>query len=106
MKPKLSRTTTTSTFFGDRSSFQHKTPLNVSTLRDATSTGSVERALSLLSNGSTDIDACGDYDGWTPLMIAAEKGYLRIVRVLLRCSANVLASTDDGHTALHVSGHK
>lgn len=78
----------------------------MSTLRDAAATGSVERAINLLSNGSTDIDAYGDYDGWTSLMIAAEEGYLRIVRVLLRHGANVLASTNDGHTAVHVSVHK
>lgn len=89
----------------DESPFQHTTLHNMSTLRDAAATGSVERAIDLLSDGSTDIDECSDYDGWTPLMIAAEEGYLRIVRVLLRHGSNVLASTDGGHTALHVSVH-
>lgn len=77
----------------------------MSTLYEAAASGSVQRAITLLENESTDIDACSEYDGWTPLMVAAEEGYLRIIRVLLRYDANVLASTDHGHTALHISVH-
>jgi ankyrin repeat protein len=77
----------------------------MSTLYDFASTGSVERALNLLSKKSTDIDERCDGHGWTPLMVASKKGYLRIVRVLLRHGACVSASTDYGHTALHISMH-
>ncbi|CAN0505543.1 unnamed protein product [Ectocarpus sp. 8 AP-2014] len=73
----------------------------VSTLYDAASSGSVERTLDLLPDGFTEIDRRCDENGVTALMCAANKGYLRIVRVLLRFGADVSVSTDDGHTALH-----
>ncbi|AAK14427.1 EsV-1-1 [Ectocarpus siliculosus virus 1] len=76
-------------------------PSTVSTLYSAASTGSVERTLDLLSDGFTEIDKRCDENGVTALMCAANKGYLRIVRVLLRFGADVSVSTDDGHTALH-----
>lgn len=73
-------------------------------LHAAASFGSVECALSHLENGSTDdIDRlCGD-DQWTPLMVAADEGFLRIVRLLLRFGADVKMMNDRGHTALHIS---
>lgn len=80
-------------------------PSTMDTLHESASTGSVERTLDLLSIESTDIDACHEDDGWTPLMIAAEAGYVRIIRVLLKYGARVSFNTDDGHTALHVSIH-
>lgn len=78
-------------------------PSVVSELYAAASSGSVQRTLGLLSSGSSDINRGCDKDGWTPLMVAAEKGYLRIIRVLLRFDADVSAKADGGHTALHFS---
>ena len=76
-------------------------PSTISTLHDAASTGAVERTLDLLSGGFTKIDRRCDENGVTALMCAANKGYLRIVRVLLRFGADVSVSDDEGHTALH-----
>lgn len=79
----------------------------MSKLHDAASSGSVERTVNLLSSGSSsEIDrCCGDPDR-TPLMVAAERGYLRIVRVLLRNGASVSAANDCGQTALHFAVHR
>lgn len=78
-------------------------PSTMSKLYRAASSGSVESTLHVLLEGSADIDErCCDH-GWTPLMIAAEKGYLRIIRVLIRFGAGISVATDDGHTALHFS---
>lgn len=65
----------------------------------------MESVIDLLSKKSTDIEERRRHDdnGWTPFMVAAERGYLRIVRVLLRHGARVSASTENGHTALHIS---
>ncbi|CAM9815068.1 unnamed protein product [Pylaiella littoralis] len=51
--------------------------------------GSVERTLSLLSNGSIDIDEGSSPEGWTPLMLASIKGHAPVVRVLLSKGADV-----------------
>ena len=81
----------------------HTTFQNMSTLYDVASSGSVENLLDLLSNDTADVDERHEGDGWTPLMVASEEGYLRIVRVLLKYGASVSANTDRGHTALHAS---
>lgn len=78
-------------------------PSVISKLYAAASSGSVQRTLDLLSSGSSDIDRRCDEDGWTPLVVAVHRGYLRIVRVLLRFGADMSVSADDGHTALHCS---
>lgn len=75
----------------------------MSKLHNAASNGSVERTLELLYGGTTDNDRGCQEHGWTPLMLAAEKGYLRIVRLLLRFGAGVSVRTDQGHTALNFS---
>lgn len=77
--------------------------MSTTQLHAAASTGSVEQALCLLQRGSTDIDCCCGDDRWTPLMVAAEEGFLRIIRVLLRFGAGVSVRNDRGHTALHIS---
>lgn len=78
-------------------------PSTMSKLYDAAFCGSVERMVDLLSKGTEYIDqGCDDY-GWTPLMIASEKGFLRIIRVLLRYGAGVSVSTGSGYTALHIA---
>jgi len=75
----------------------------MSTVYDVASSGSVELLLDLLSYDELGVDERHEGDGWTPLMVASEEGYLRIVRVLLKYGASVSANTDRGHTALHVS---
>lgn len=74
-------------------------PSTLSKLHHAAASGSVERMLDLLSRGSIDIDAGCDDHGWTPLMFAADTGYLRVIRILLKWGADVSAKTVDGHTA-------
>lgn len=43
--------------------------------------GSTERTVALLTSGLIDIDGCTP-EGWTPLVLAAKKGYSRVVRIL------------------------
>ena len=58
--------------------------------------------MALLTRGSVDIDQ-GDPGGATPLMFAAHRGYLRVVRILLKKGANMFIQTDKGYTAVHSS---
>ena len=71
-------------------------------LHQAVSHGSVKLAEALLADGSIDIDQ-PDPDGWTPLVIAADRGYSRIVRLLVEKGANASARALDGTTALLLS---
>lgn len=84
-------------------SITQKMPSTLSKLHHAAATGSVERTLDFLSRRSSDIDRAGGDDGWTPLMFAADVGYLRVIKGLLRFGAGVSVKADRGHTALHNS---
>lgn len=75
----------------------------MSKLHEAASQGSVERTIDLLSKKKVDVDLRYDQHGWTPLMVASEKGYLRVIRALLKYGADVTAETDHGFTALHLA---
>ncbi|CAM9302528.1 unnamed protein product, partial [Ectocarpus sp. 12 AP-2014] len=68
----------------------------------AASSGSVELTIYLLSTGSASISRAGGDNDWTPLMFAAYRGYLHMIRVLLQWGANISAKTEHGHTALHL----
>lgn len=77
------------------SSKHHSPPtchLLLSKLHHAAASGSIEHTLDLLSRCSSDIDRAGGDDDWTPLMFAAGKGYLRVIRILLKFGASVSAS--------------
>jgi ankyrin repeat protein len=63
--------------------------------------GSVLRLL--LEHGG-DVNARGDNDGFTPLLLASENGALEVVRLLLEHGADVGAVSVDGKTALQVVG--
>ena len=46
---------------------------------------------------------------WTPLMAAAYGGHVDIVKILIKCGADVNVTFDDGSTALHIAaeyGHR
>ncbi|CBJ26796.1 EsV-1-199 [Ectocarpus siliculosus] len=68
-------------------------------LHFAADTGSTQRTAAILSSGLININQ-GDPDGWTPLMVASQRGYTRIVRILVKEGANVLIVADLGFTAL------
>lgn len=78
-------------------------PSTLSKLYEAAADGSVERTIAVLSSGSIDIDGGYDDVGRNTLMVAAEEGHMRVVRVLLRHGANVSVANDNGVTALHIS---
>ncbi|CAN0185881.1 unnamed protein product [Ectocarpus sp. 6 AP-2014] len=78
-------------------------PSTLSKLYDAAASGSVERTVAVLSQGSVNIDGGYGDVGRTPLMAASTMGYLRVVRVLLRLGARVSVADNDGATALHLS---
>ena len=72
-------------------------------LHSAARAGSVERTIALLSRGVIDIDE-GEPTGMNPLMIAAIRGHLRVVEILLEKGADVSAVDDDaGFSPLHCS---
>lgn len=62
--------------------------------------GSHELIETLLRKGTLDVDK-GDPTGVTPLMIAAQKGYSRVARILLENGAKVSVTADRDFTALH-----
>ncbi|CAB1106535.1 unnamed protein product [Ectocarpus sp. CCAP 1310/34] len=64
--------------------------------------GSADRVDALLSMGSVDINQ-GNPKGWTPLMLAVEKGLSRVTKSLLGKGANVSVVGDGGFTALLAS---
>ncbi|CAN0102047.1 unnamed protein product, partial [Ectocarpus sp. 12 AP-2014] len=64
--------------------------------------GSADRVDALLSAGSVDINQ-GNPKGWTPLMLATEKGHSRVAKSLLERGANVSVVGDGGFTALLAS---
>ncbi|CAN0321645.1 unnamed protein product, partial [Ectocarpus sp. 13 AM-2016] len=68
-------------------------------LHFAADAGSTHGTAAILSSGLININQ-GDPDGWTPLMVASQRGYTRIVRILLKEGANVLIVADLGFTAL------
>ncbi|CAM9194041.1 unnamed protein product [Ectocarpus sp. 8 AP-2014] len=71
-------------------------------LHSAANDGSFEGVFELVSSGSIQINQ-GSPEGWTPLMLAADGGYSRIVSFLLSRGAIARIMGDEGVTALHVS---
>lgn len=64
--------------------------------------GSIANVVALLSTGLNDIDG-GDPNGFTPLMLAADKGHAHVVRILLNRGADWVAVNEDGAAALHIA---
>ena len=71
-------------------------------LHSAANDGSFERVFGIVSTGCIHINQ-GSSEGWTPLMLAADGGYSRIVSFLLDKGAVARVMGDEGVTALHVS---
>ncbi|KAH3745065.1 gamma-secretase-activating protein [Pelomyxa schiedti] len=72
------------------------------------SEGDVARVIEFLDKEGAEVDATDDEDR-TPLLWAADRGHLNLVKELLRRGANVNHQDSDGQTALHYSvscGHK
>lgn len=62
--------------------------------------GCTEKTTALLSKGLINIDE-GDPSGWTPLIVASNRGFSPAVQVLLDGGANISIASDGGFTALH-----
>lgn len=56
------------------------------------------RQQALLSKGLINIDE-GDPSGWTPLIVASNRGFSPAVQVLLDGGANISIASDGGFTA-------
>ena len=61
---------------------------------------SLEIVSSLIKNGA-DVNARGGINKWTPLMMATERGYCRMVTFLIEHGAYIDLQDSNGHTALH-----
>jgi Ankyrin repeats (3 copies) len=57
----------------------------------------------LLVKGGADVNASLDLDGTTPLIMAVQKGYVRMVEILLQLGANVNAKNRWGQTPLFLA---
>lgn len=71
-------------------------------LLEAVLGGSCGRTKALLSDGSADVDHL-DPDGFTPLMVAAERGHAGVAQILLDGGADVSIVEHDGFNALHIA---
>jgi len=71
-------------------------------LNCAASAGSTQRTLAALSKG-LDVNQATFDGGFTPLMQASDRNYLRVVRILLKWGADVSIADDAGLTALTYS---
>jgi ankyrin repeat protein len=68
-----------------------------------------EGVVALLLNSGADQEAKMISDGYTALIIAAQKGHLNTIKVLLANKADVRATSTAGWAALHVAarnGHE
>lgn len=76
-------------------------------LHMAATLGSLSTAKAILSSeGSTNVNQM-DPDGWTPVMIAAERGFSRIARLLMDNGADVsIVNPTGGRTALIVAAER
>ena len=61
---------------------------------------SLEIVSSLIENGA-DVNARGGINKWTPLMMATERGYCRMVTFLIEHGAYIDLQDSNGRTALH-----
>ncbi|XP_073228587.1 protein fem-1 homolog B-like [Porites lutea] len=61
---------------------------------------SLEIVSSLIKNGA-DVNARGGINKWTPLMMATERSYCRMVTFLIEHGAYIDLQDSNGHTALH-----
>jgi ankyrin repeat protein len=68
----------------------------------AASEGYFESCQQLVSGGANVNSA--DFDGLTPLMVAAFEDKRYVVQLLIEAGAHLDAANRNGHTALHVRG--
>ncbi len=72
----------------------------LSELHDALKSGDQEKVATLLHDGAN----IEEYNGpWTPLMVAAWRGNVDLIRLLLDHGANLYAVNIEGHSALHMA---
>ena len=71
-------------------------------LHRAVMVGDIDRARALLLRGVAAVDGRDDR-GWTPLMHAANKGYVLLVEMLLQLGASPDVRAPDGATALFMA---
>ena len=98
-QPRRSRSRGTSyRFRGRRARRQHQTKETKPALWEAVENGDVRTVTHLLSAGH---DPGEKFQGWTPLMKAAEEDYVEIVGILLNTkAADIEATNNKGRTAL------
>ena len=84
---------------GDESQSDHAHLLHMAARDD-----DISRLKELLQSSSSGVDVNSlDESGQTPLHLAADRGSVDCVTLLLEAGANVLAADSDGFTALHVA---
>ena len=67
-------------------------------LHEASHKGYPAIVILLLAAGA-NVDKQEDYDGWTPLIMAANNGKIEVVKELLKAGANKKLKDNDGKTA-------
>ncbi|XP_071050053.1 protein phosphatase 1 regulatory subunit 12A isoform X13 [Onthophagus taurus] len=58
-----------------------------------------------LSSKTSSVDIGNAKTGATPLHVASAKGYVKVIKVLLQCGADVNKQDNDGWTPLHAASH-
>ncbi|KAK7063128.1 hypothetical protein SK128_019325 [Halocaridina rubra] len=77
-----------------------KARLKIASLQEAASTGDMKTLIELLEGGEVDVDATDEKER-TALHLAADRGQLEVVSLLLTKECNVNLPDADGRTPLH-----
>ncbi|XP_031434982.1 fibronectin type 3 and ankyrin repeat domains protein 1-like [Clupea harengus] len=74
-------------------------PISGRNLHQAVNMNDVEELSKILQSGTVDVNVC-DKLGFTPLMVAAQKGYARLVHMLVEHGADVRMKNSSGKDSL------